>query len=115
MRRAHPRVLGPLPQNTDSASELVLTLTDPREAPAPRWLAGTARLLNDPRDVYMIWLMLQCAAVACVGVSLFFVTSISVWYVAPLYWALLMGAAMDRFTLMLHCTSHRQLFGKEHR
>ena len=67
-------------------------------------------MLNDARDTSMLWLMLQCALVAGVGVSLFFwpyALGISVWYVAPLYWALVMGAVLDRFTLMLHCTSHR--------
>ena len=52
-------------------------------------------MLNDARDTFVLWLMIQCALVAGVGVSLFFwphAAHISVWYVAPLYWALLMGA-----------------------
>jgi fatty acid desaturase len=93
-----------------------MTLTDPRSASAPAFLRGAARMLNDARDTYVVWLMLQCALVAGVGASLFFwphAAGISVWYVAPLYWALLMVAVMDRFTLMLHFTSHRPLFNKD--
>ena len=95
-----------------------MNLTDPRNASAPAFLNGTARMLNDARDTATVWLMLQCALVAGVGLSLFFwpyAAGISVWFVAPVYWALLMGAVMDRFTLMLHCTSHRQLFSKDYK
>jgi fatty acid desaturase len=95
-----------------------MTLTDPRTASAPAFLSGTARMLNDPRDTYVVWLMLHCAFVAGVGVSLFFwpyAAGISVWYVAPLYWALVMVAVMDRFTLMIHFTSHRPLFNKDYK
>jgi hypothetical protein len=95
-----------------------MTPTDPREASAPSFLSGAAKMLNDARDTSVVWLMLQCALVAGVGVSLFFwpyALGLDVWYVAPLYWALVMGAVMDRFTLMLHFTSHRQLFNKNYR
>jgi fatty acid desaturase len=36
-------------------------------------------------------------------------------FVAPAYWLLLFAGFMDRFTLMLHCTSHRPLFSKRFR
>jgi hypothetical protein len=90
-------------------------LTDPREAPAPGFLGFTRAWLNDERDVYVVWLMAKCLAVAGLGVALFFVRSVSVWYLAPVYWALLFGVLLDRFTLMLHFTSHRPLFNKGHR
>jgi fatty acid desaturase len=95
-----------------------MKLTDPREASAPSFLSGGARLLNDARDTFVLWLMLQCAVVAGVGLSLFawpYWLGVSVWYLAPLYWALLMGVVLDRFTLMLHFTSHRQLFNRHYR
>jgi fatty acid desaturase len=75
-------------------------------------------MLNDARDTFVLWLMLQCALVAGVGASLFvlpYAAGFSVWYLAPLYWALLMGVVLDRFTLMLHFTSHRQLFNRRYR
>jgi hypothetical protein len=95
-----------------------MNLTDPREASAPSFLKGTAKMLNDARDTSVVWLMLQCALVAGIGLGLFFwpyAYGISVWYVAPFYWVLMMAAVMDRFTLMLHFTSHRQLFNKDYR
>jgi hypothetical protein len=92
-----------------------MQLSDPREAPAPGFLGFARSLLNDERDVYVVWLMLQCLLVAAVGVALFFVRSVPVWYLAPFYWALLVGALLDRFTLMLHFTSHRPPFNKRHR
>jgi hypothetical protein len=93
-----------------------MTVTDPRTPSAPAFLNGTARMLNDARDTSVVWLMLQSALVAAVGVSLFFwpyAAGISVWYVAPLYYGLIATTVMDRFTLMLHFTSHRQLFNKD--
>ena len=82
---------------------------DPRLAPAPRYARWAAPLLNDPRDVTFVALMMQCAAVAAAGVALYFAGR-WFWWLAPAYWAALAGVVLDRFTLMLHCTSHRQLF-----
>ena len=89
-----------------------MNISDPREAPPGLLASKLAPLLNDARDVSMLWLMARCALVACLGVAVFF----SPWplvYVAPLYWALSF-TVLDRFTLMLHCTSHRQLFKNQH-
>ncbi len=74
-----------------------------------------AAMLNDPRDVPFVYLMVQCAAVALVGLALFAIPDARVWYAAPLYWALWALGVLDRFILMLHCTSHRPLFAREHR
>ena len=91
-----------------------MTLTDPRTESAPSFLSPVARLLNDPRDVAIVWLTLQCLALAAVGVSLFFV-HVPWLYAAPVYWLVLFVGLIDRFTLMLHCTSHRPLFKKQYR
>jgi Fatty acid desaturase len=91
-----------------------MTFTDPRTESAPSFLAPVARLLNDPRDVAIVWLTLQCLALAAVGVSLFFVR-VPWLYAAPAYWLVLFVGLIDRFTLMLHCTSHRPLFKKQYR
>lgn len=91
-----------------------MNITDPRVASRPFFSDRVARFLNDPRDASLVALMLRCAAVAAVGVSLYFVRlPFPVYYLAPLYWVLL-ASVMDRFTLMLHCTSHRQLFKNRH-
>ncbi len=91
-----------------------MNISDPRAEPVPHFLLPTARLLNDPRDVVFLWLTLRCLLLASVGVALFFV-DVPWRFVAPVYWLLLFGLFVDRFTLMLHCTSHRPLFKKSHR
>ncbi|MDP2315502.1 MAG: fatty acid desaturase [Pseudomonadota bacterium] len=66
-------------------------------------------LLHDPRDLVFVHLIIGCAFVGCLGVGLFFVNTwfwpLSVAYL--LFWGL---GYLDRFILMLHCTSHRALF-----
>jgi len=57
--------------------------------------------------------MMQCALLATFGVLLFFVQR-GFWWLAAAYWIALAGALLDRFTLMLHCTSHRPLFSPRH-
>ncbi len=71
-----------------------------------------ARLLNDPRDLPFVRLMLQCGVVAVAGVALFFVQA-HFWVFAGLYLAVWAAWVLDRFILMLHCTSHRKLFRAE--
>ena len=91
-----------------------MKITDPRVEPVPRFLSPVARLLNDPRDLVFVWLALRCLMLAAVGVALFFVR-LPWQFTLPAYWLLLFGALVDRFTLMLHCTSHRPLFNKRAR
>jgi len=87
---------------------------DPRSAAIPRYARFATPLLNDPRDATFVALMMQCGAVALAGVGLYFVGPLF-WWLAPVYLALLFVGVIDRFTLMLHCTSHRQLFQPRHR
>lgn len=70
-------------------------------------------LINDERDLPFVHLILGCLGCAALGVGLFF-SGPYLKYLAPAYlliWAL---GFLDRFILMLHCTSHRMLFKKEH-
>src|SRR5688572_21680423 len=90
------------------------TLSDPRSAPVPFHAPFSAPLLNDARDATIIDWMLRCALLAGAGVGLFFAGSL-LPYLAPLYWVALFGFMLDRFTLMLHCTSHRALFKPRYR
>ena len=86
-----------------------VSLPDPREASSPWYARWSAPLLNDPRDVVMVALMMQCGALAVAGVGLFLAGS-WFWWLVPIYGVALFAGLVDRFTLMLHCTSHRQLF-----
>ncbi len=72
-----------------------------------------ATLINDERDLPFVYLILQCLAVALMGIGLFFVPAQYFWYAAPIYWVIVAFGVLDRFILMLHCTSHRTLFKKE--
>lgn len=75
-----------------------------------RWFV---RLINDPRDLPFVHLMLQCALLAAGGVGLFFAGE-WIWYLAPVYLLLWGFGLLDRFILMLHCTSHRILFKRQY-
>lgn len=96
-----------------------------RRGPSIRYEDGSARsprfydrwvlpLMNDERDLVFVDLGLQCLVLAAFGIALFFVDA-AFWYLAPVYTLAWMGLLMDRFILMLHCTSHRPLFKPKHR
>jgi fatty acid desaturase len=90
-----------------------MSKADPRVAPSPAYARWATPLLNDPRDVVFVALMMQCAALAVAGVGLFFAGPLF-WWLVPFYGVALFAGLIDRFTLMLHCTSHRQLFKPAH-
>jgi len=69
-------------------------------------------LIHDERDLPFVHLILQCAAVALLGIGLFFVEGVYFWPLAVAWWAVWGLGVLDRFILMLHCTSHRVLFKK---
>jgi fatty acid desaturase len=75
-----------------------------------RWLVST---LNDPRDLPFAHLMIACGAVVAFGVGLYFAGD-AFWYLVPVYASAWGFGLVDRFILMLHCTSHRRLFKKRY-
>src|SRR5437899_1967494 len=91
------------------AREAALTIVDVREAKAPWYASRVSPVLNDPRDAAFVGVIFECLGYAACGVGLFF-SGRWLWYLAPLYWIVLVFGFLDRFTLMLHCTSHRPLF-----
>ena len=90
-----------------------LTRSDPRWAEAPFYARWAVPFLDDRRDVVFVALMMQCGLVAAAGVGLFFAGR-WFWWLAPAYLVILFAGVIDRFTLMLHCTSHRPLFRGAH-
>ena len=90
-----------------------MSIPDPRVASSPWYARWAAPLLNDPRDVVMVALMMQCGLLAVAGVGLYF-SGPYFWWLVPVYGVALFAGLVDRFTLMLHCTSHRQLFKPRH-
>jgi fatty acid desaturase len=86
-----------------------IALDDPRQGRSVLPAAWARGLLNDPRDAIFLDLMIQSALCVVAGAGMFF-TGRYLWYLAPIYWLLGGVVVLDRFILMLHCTSHRPLF-----
>jgi fatty acid desaturase len=84
-------------------------------APANAFERRVARALNDERDVIFVRLMLAIALVQLPCALVLFGLRNFSWWLALGYWALWGGLFLDKFILMLHCTSHRPLFNKHHR
>lgn len=89
------------------------------ERPAP-WNRLALRMIRDPRDLPFVHLMVACAVTIALGLSLFPLSKLVL--TGPWFWAaavayLLIWAlwTLDRFILMLHCTSHRILFRREYK
>ena len=89
-------------------------ISDPRSSPTPIYARWGVALLNDSRDGAFVGLMIECAIACSCGVGLW-LSHLPMLIVGPLYWAALFGWVFDRFTLMLHCTSHRPLFRRQYR
>jgi fatty acid desaturase len=70
--------------------------------------------LNDPRDLPFVRLLLGCLIVATSGFALIF-SGAYFWWLVPVYFAVWGVGFLDRFILMLHCTSHRPLFKPRYR
>lgn len=79
-------------------------------------------LIRDPRDLPFVELSVQCMLfVVPAGVFLFWPGHVTAdgwswakWAVAIVYLPVLFLGFVDRFILMLHNTSHRELYKKEH-
>lgn len=80
-------------------------------APAEgRLAAWTSKLVRDPRDVPFVWLTAAALlTLVPMGVLAYVPGVMSPWY-ALAYFAVLFVFFLDRYILMLHCTSHRRLF-----
>lgn len=98
-------------------------MQDPGPQPLPEhppvWDRVALKLVNDPRDLPFVRLIIACLVTALLGLALYPISLAllpgpSFWLAAGGYlliWALW---TLDRFILMLHCTSHRILFRREH-
>jgi hypothetical protein len=94
-----------------------IVLTDPRYTPKPRYSLFerfALRFIRDPRDLPFAHLCAQMTFVLLPCAAALFVPGVFRWWLAPVYVALLMGVFFDRYILMLHNTSHRKLFLKQH-
>ncbi len=102
-----------------------IVVTDPRDngrsRPYGRFDRFALRFVKDERDLPFAHLIAQMSLTLIPGVVLLFQPGIlSPWDAySPLfaiaYWAALYLLFVDRYILMLHCTSHRPCFYKQHR
>jgi fatty acid desaturase len=91
----------------------MIAIRDPRSTSTPWYVRWALPLLADERDGQLVAVMAQSALLAVAGAALFLVRR-GFWWGAAGYWAVLVLGVLDRFTLMLHCTSHRRLFHPRH-
>jgi hypothetical protein len=74
------------------------------------------KYINDERDLPFMHLCLQASLVIFpLAVLLYFVSGPWFWGLAVAYLVINWGVFLDRFILMLHNTSHRRLFKREHK
>ena len=93
-------------------------LRDPRgvTAESSRALQGVGRaLLRDQRDLPFLSLILGIVLLQLPFAAALFVPGVFRWWLAAIYLAVLFAVWFDRYTLMLHCTSHRTLFQRRYR
>jgi len=72
-------------------------------------------LINDPRDVPFVALSLTASVCLFPAAAYLFYLRTFPWWYAAIYLPFLFLVFVDRFILMLHNTSHRQLFKKKYR
>ena len=82
-------------------------------APSPSGTLGG--LINDPRDKPFVVLSLMATLIVLPFAAALFVPGVFRWWLALVYLAVNFLGFLDRFILMLHNTSHRQLFQKKWR
>jgi hypothetical protein len=72
------------------------------------------RFIRDERDLPFMHLTTNASVVLMSLTVAMYVPGVFRWWMAPIYWGILLGFFLDRFILMLHNTSHRPLFKKEY-
>lgn len=76
-----------------------------------RWLLG---MIEDPRDLRVMHVALAITFTVIPFAIYLFVAPHFPWWLGGLYLALVIGVFLDRYTLMLHVTSHRRLFNAKY-
>jgi hypothetical protein len=98
-------------------ADAVLTIVDPvfsppaRRGPLSRFFLG---LIRDERDLPFVKLTLLLLAIFVPSALFLFLPGNFRWWMAPVYWALYLWF-VGPFVLMLHNTSHRPLYRREHK
>ncbi len=72
-------------------------------------------LLNDPRDVPLLVLIVLASIAILPFAALLYVPGMFTWWLGLLYLTMISAVFLDRLILMLHNTSHRPLFKNRYR
>ncbi len=70
------------------------------------------RLVKDPRDLPFVYLSWSALLILVPLVIALFVIDPLPWWLPVAYLGILFLGFIDRYTLMLHCTSHRRLYAR---
>ncbi|MBL8786703.1 MAG: fatty acid desaturase [Deltaproteobacteria bacterium] len=94
----------------------MVSILDEKAPPSPRSRIDHALvgLIKDPRDLPFARLIFSALLVLVPFATVVFVLDPLPWWLGAAYLAVLFPVFIDRYTLMLHNTSHRRLFGKGH-
>lgn len=98
-------------------ADAVLTIADPVWTPPVRtgWFArASANYIRDERDLPFLKLTLQLLGLFLPATVVMFIPGVFRWWMAPLYWGAYLWF-IGPFILMLHNTSHRTLYKREHK
>ena len=71
----------------------------------------SGKVLNDTRDAPFLWLMLKLVLWLVPAIAVLY-SPYYRWWMSGVYVVVTMAILFPPFTLMLHCTAHRQLFQK---
>ncbi|MFO0749509.1 MAG: fatty acid desaturase [Myxococcota bacterium] len=89
-----------------------IVIRDPGESTKPlgpiaRW---ATRFIRDPRDLPFLGVTVSALAIVLPMAVLLYIPSLFSGWLAAAYLAVVFLGFVDRYILMLHCTSHRKLF-----
>lgn len=96
-----------------SEPSTAVTIQAPPVATDTAWARWWRPALNDPRDIVFVNLSLAMTLTLWPMAALMFAAGSFSWLWAIGYWVFLGATFMDKFILMLHCTSHRPLFTRK--
>jgi hypothetical protein len=103
--------LGPRARRHRAQDQVMIAISDRRAPPTSHGPLDRRllRLIKDPRDLPFVHVSLSALVVLLpLAIAIFLVDPLP-WWLPVGYLAALFVGFIDRYTLMLHCTSHRRL------
>ncbi|PIE17324.1 MAG: fatty acid desaturase [Proteobacteria bacterium] len=85
----------------------------PQSTSPPSWVAKLAPQVRNPADLVFVRLSLLLTGIFLPLSVVLYLPSLFTWWLAPVYWGLYLFF-LGPFVLMVHNTSHRALFTRDH-